>query len=109
MTIGDDGVLIINEKVVGKLGVDGILLDKDGDELARLKPDGMAVAKGDYRLGKVLSNGDIEVGPNKKFIWRKGSLKLGGDGPLIELVPDKPSVRRWASFLVLLNFTSVPQ
>ncbi|MGB6222431.1 hypothetical protein [Haloferula sp.] len=86
-----------------------VLLDKDGKELARLKSDGTAVAKGDHRLGKILPNGDIEMDPNKKFTWEKGSLKLGDDGPLIELVPDKPAVRRWASFLVLLNFTAVPQ
>ncbi len=109
MEIGDDGVLIINEKEVGRLSGDGILLDKNGKELARLKPDGMAVTKDGNPLGKVRPNGDIEIDPDKKFTWNKGSLKLGDDGPLIELVPDKPEARRWASFLLLLNFTAVPQ
>ena len=109
MEVEKTGALSINQKKVGKLGGDGILLGEDGKELARLKPDGTAVTKGGHPLGKVLPSGDIEIDPNKKISWAKGSLKLGNNAPLITLDPDKPETRRWASFLILLTFTAVPQ
>ncbi|MDF3128557.1 hypothetical protein P0Y35_05060, partial [Kiritimatiellaeota bacterium B1221] len=109
MEIGDDGMLSVNKKEVGKLSGAGILFDQNSSELARLSIDGVVVMKDGNSFGKVHANGDITIDPEMKFSWDKGSLKLGEDGPMIELVPDKPETRRWASFLVVLYFTEMPQ
>ncbi|WFB36827.1 hypothetical protein P3T73_03500 [Kiritimatiellota bacterium B12222] len=109
MEIGDDGILSVNKKEVGKLSGDGILFDKNSRELARLKPDGMAVTKDGNPLGQVHPNGDLDIAPDNKFTWDNGSMKLDDKGPWIELVPNEPAARRWASFLILVYFTGVPQ
>ena len=108
MEIKNGGILSYNGQDIGTLKSDGIVLGKDGKELARLKPDGTAVTRDGKSIGKILANGDIKVGPDTKGSWVNGKLKLEDDGPTIVLKPDKPESRRWGSFLLLLQFTPVP-
>ncbi len=108
MVVKAGGSVIINEKEVGTLSADGILLGRDSKEIARLKPDGMVVAKDGNSLGKVHPKGDLEFAAGLKCSWVKGNLKIGVSGSTLRLDPDKDECKRWASFLLLLNFTAEP-
>ena len=108
MAVKDGGSVIINQKGVGTLTADGILLGRNGKEIVRLKPDGMVVAKDGNSLGKVHPKGDLEFTAGLKCAWVKGNLKIGFGGSTFMLAPDKNGCKRWASFLLLLNFTANP-
>jgi len=104
--VDDNGNIIINNKLFGKVVKTGKILDKKGKTIAELNNENILVDSLNHPLIKISKNGELDNGSGITIKWSKSGELMKGDVKTgMSISPNDPKSYCTASAILFLSLS----